>query len=65
MAAIELVCRQHVEPGGDGSSVIIVEGLWAYCAGAASEGHEWERVPPTDVKKIELARAAERAQEQG
>ena len=60
MAAIELVCRQHVEVGGEGSTVIIVDGLWAYCAGAALDGHEWERVPPTDVKKIELARSAQR-----
>ena len=40
--------------------MIIVDGLWAYCAGAATEGHDWERVAPTDVKKIELARAAQR-----
>ena len=63
MAAIELVCRQHVEAGGEGSTVIIVDGLWAYCAGAATDGHDWERVPPTDVKKIELARSARRRSE--
>lgn len=65
MAAIEFICRRHVEKTHGHAGLSIVDGMWGYCAADAHDGHEWERVAPTDAKSIELARATERVQEQG
>lgn len=62
MAAIELLCRRHAERNPNGAGVTVVDGLWAYCPGDASEGHDWTRIPPTDAKWIELPKSAEETQ---
>jgi hypothetical protein len=64
LAAIELVCRRHTVRKAEGSGVTFVDGRWAYCSGGAEDGHEWERVAPTDVKSIELAKSAEHVREE-
>lgn len=52
-ALIELACRAHLQPDGQGPLVTIVDGIWAYCAERASGDHEWLRIPPTTRELLE------------
>jgi len=45
---IEFICDAHTTPDAIGPLISAREGSWAYCAGHASDGHSWRRIPPLD-----------------
>ena len=50
-ALIEFVCIWKHEDRGD-SSVTVEQGVWAYCAAGAVDGHHWTRIEPTAVEMV-------------
>jgi hypothetical protein len=48
---IELVCAAHLERSND-SLVTAVEGRWAFCAGGATERHDWRQIEPSAVGSV-------------
>jgi len=45
-----------------GSSVVLVDGGWAYCRAAATVGHEW-KVLDQGITVVDAARYVERAED--
>ena len=50
-ALIEFVCIWKHEDRGD-STVTVEQGVWAYCAAGAVDGHHWTRIDPTAVETV-------------
>lgn len=51
-ALIEYLCTANHERH-DESAVTLIEGLWAYCRhGGAADGHEWQRIRPTEYAEL-------------
>jgi hypothetical protein len=50
-ALIEFVCIWKHADRGD-SSVTVEQGVWAYCAAGALDGHHWTRIDPTTVETV-------------
>jgi hypothetical protein len=48
---IDLICAAHLERS-NGPLVTAVEGHWAFCAGGATEGHDWRQIEPTAVGSV-------------
>jgi hypothetical protein len=50
-ALIEFVCIGKHDSRGD-SSVTVEQGVWAYCAAGAVDGHDWTRIDPTAIETV-------------
>jgi hypothetical protein len=46
-AFIQLICRAHIERDRRGPFITLVDGVWAYCEGHGSGGHDWMGIEPT------------------
>ena len=49
---IELVCAAHLERSNDSLVTAVEGGRWAFCAGGATEGHDWRQIEPTAVASL-------------
>jgi hypothetical protein len=62
-AVIDFVCRAHGHANGSGPLITPVDGMWGYCEGHGTSGHEWKRIVPTarehlgDVSQMQEGRA--------
>jgi hypothetical protein len=60
---IERVCCAHLETSKNDPLVTATDdGVWAYCAGGAADGHDWRRIKPTAIDGLRT-RPRQRLQE--
>ncbi len=56
-ALVVFYCATH-RTRGNGSTITIHEGRWAYCAGGAIDTHNWISIEPTSVSDLHLREPA-------
>ena len=56
---IGYLCAAHRRTGA--GALTIVRGEWAYCAAGVADGHDWQRVAPTSLLDLDIARLGTRS----
>lgn len=52
--SIGYLCSAHQRDGV--GALTIIKGEWAFCPAGAADGHAWDRVAPTSLVDLDIAR---------